>query len=106
MSHYETDLSVRKYPAISKAALEMSYCNGGVNRDRREADVLRSLDAWLSDGPDLALDLPAIDAWLATLDDEQLQTAVDGEESEAEQIVSAAPPGTSRLLTDIFDNVA
>jgi hypothetical protein len=104
--YFETDLSKRQFPGIAKAALEMSYCNGGINRDRRERDVLKILDAMLADGADLALDLPAIDAWLSALSDDDLQTVVDGEETEMLALLKSAPTGTGAFLTAIFERAA
>lgn len=102
---FETDLTRHPYPGIAKAALEMSYCNGGVNRDRRERDVLKALEPILGEC-NIAMDLPAISMWLGKLSDEDMLTLVDGEESEQHQIVTCAPHGTDGLLNLIFDNVA
>lgn len=104
---YHTDLTTQKFPGITKAALEMSYCNGGINRDRSEKAVVRALDTFLaSDGRDMAFDLPAISVWLAALDEPTLSTAVDGEQSEMEALMKTAPAGTDQLLSDIFNEVA
>lgn len=103
---FVSDLSARNLPGIARATLEMSYCNGGIHRGRREKDVLRELDALLSGGPDVAFDLPKIDRWLAALADDDLLTVVDGEEGEAAQLLQSAPPGTDMLLNSIFERAA
>lgn len=102
---FEADLTKHPYPGIAKATLEMSYANGGVNRDRRERDVLEKLEPILAEC-DLAMDLPAISAWAAALSDEDMLTLVDGEESDQHHVLSDAPHGTDGLLNLIFDNVA
>lgn len=102
---FETDLSKHRLPGIARATLEMSYCNGGVNRDRREKDVLEKLEPILAEC-DLAMDLPAISAWAVALSDDDMLTLVDGEESEQHHVLSDAPHGTDGLLNLIFDNVA
>jgi hypothetical protein len=106
MSHYETDISKHRYPGIARATLEMSYCNGGVNRDRRESEVLEDLENILVGGSDLAFDLPAISQWLAALDDETLGNVVDGDQDEAAKLMEGAPAGTDALLNEIFYNAA
>lgn len=104
---YETDISTQKFPGIAKAALEMSYCNGGINRGRREKDVLHDLEKVLSRGGiDIAFNLPEISRWLAALADDDLLTVVDGEEGDSDQLLSRAPTGTNMLLNDIFEHAA
>lgn len=103
---FQTDLKTQRYPGIARATLEMSYCNGGINRYRKEKDALRALDAVLSDGFDIAFDLADIDRWLAALPDDDLQIVVDGEESEQWRLVAGAPSGTSALLNQIFEHAA
>lgn len=103
---YQTNLTRHPFPAIAKAALEMAYANDGVNRDRRERDVIRALRPILNDGAEIAFDLSAIDAWPATLSDEQLLTVVDGEHQEAQALLSNSPPGTEALLSRIFEGAA
>lgn len=94
-----------RFPGIARAALEMSYANGGVNRNRRECDVLAELEPILAEC-DLAMDLPAISRWALALSDGDMLTLVDGEESEQHRIVTCAPHGTDSLLNLIFDHVA
>lgn len=102
---FETDVTRHRFPGIARATLEMSYCNGGINRERREKDVLEKLEPLLIEC-DLAMDLPAISAWAMALSDEDMLTLVDGEESDQHAIVTCAPHGTDGLLNLIFDNAA
>jgi len=102
---FETDMSKQRFPGIARAALEMSYANGGVNCGRRESDVLEKLEPILAEC-DLAMDLPEISKWLDALSSGDMLTLVDGEESDQHQIVTCAPNGTDSILNLIFDHVA
>lgn len=95
-----------RYPNIVKATLEMSYANGGINRFRGEGDVLADLDRVLTSGIDIAMNLRAIDDWIAGLSKDDLLTVVDGEEGDMQKIVAAAPAGTDQLLNQIFEDAA
>lgn len=99
-------MTEHRFPGIAKATIEMAYDNGGVHRERREHDVLRDLDTVLNDGVAIAFNLSEIDKWLATLSDDDLQIAVAGEETEREQLMGTAPPGTDALLDEIFERAA
>lgn len=100
----ETDVTKHLYPGIARATLEMSYCNGGINRERREKDVLVKLEPVLAEC-DLAMSLSEISAWAMALSDEEMLTLVDGEEREQHAIMTCAPHGTDGLLNLIFDEV-
>lgn len=102
MNTFETDFSKHAFPAIAKAAVEMAYANGGINRHRREDNVLRKLDRLLSE-TSVAMDHIKINEWLANLTYEELQIVVDGEEVERDQFMRNAPAGTNALLDQIFD---
>lgn len=91
------------YPGIRRAALEIALDNGGINRFRSEKKQGRELDRFLAKQPDEIL--PAIDAWLAGLSDDDLLTACCGEQTEMEALLSSAPPFTDKLLDDYFDEV-
>lgn len=89
---------------IRRACLLISRSNGGINRDRSEARVLREMQHFL----DLCAyrdELPAIDTWLGTLTPEQFETVCDGEMSEADAILVTAPVFTNTLLNDYFEDV-
>jgi hypothetical protein len=100
-----------QYPSITKACLEIAFCNGGVNRDRGEPQVIAEINAWLDDRrkgvvmPCTDDSLAAIDAWLAELVDEDLSTLCDGEEAEQAAILMDAPFGTADLLEAYFNDV-
>lgn len=101
---FATDISKHRYPGIARAALEMAYDNGGVNRDRPEQVSIDELDAVLAaDGFDIAFDLQQISDWLLALPDDQLSTAVAGEHSDVAALMGRAPPGADELLNAIFD---
>lgn len=103
MSEFRTEVSKHRYPGIARAALEMAYDNGGVNRHRPERVTMKELDIVLAGGIDVAFDLSAIDRWLTELSDDELLTAVAGEHSEVQELMTRAPPGTDELLNAIFD---
>jgi len=92
-----------RYPNIYRAALEIALDNGGINRTRpveqQEAEFYR----WLAQQP--SDPLPAIETWLATLTDDQLQSAVSGAEPEDQALLATAPPFTDDLLTRYFEEV-
>lgn len=96
----------KAYPAIAKATLEMAYDNGGINRDRSEENCMQDLDAVLGAEGVYHDDLVKIDAWFASLSDDQMQVAVAGEETEMKVLLASAPPHTDELLNDIFDNAS
>lgn len=93
-----------RYPGITKAAIEMARCAGGINRDRSERVVLNKLERFMASGIDVAFNLPEIDAWLADLSDDDLLTAVDGEETDMETLCAKGPPGTHGFLHQIYAN--
>ncbi|TIM13840.1 MAG: hypothetical protein E5Y67_15275 [Mesorhizobium sp.] len=92
-----------KYPGIKRAALEIAYDNGGINRMRSEKTMLGELARFLERQPEEIL--PAIDAWLSALSGDDLQTVCAGEQSEVEVLLRGAPPFTDSLLNDYFDEV-
>jgi hypothetical protein len=98
------------YPGIERAALEIAYCNGGVNRDRTEQDVREEfrlfLGLFIQINPTYTLAvLEAIDAWLKGLSDEDLNDLCDGELEATPRIFPGIPPLTDGLLNEIFDKV-
>jgi hypothetical protein len=93
-----------RFPGIEKAATEISYDNGGINRDRSEEAMLRHLRRYLSTIPYYD-ELSAIDNWLGALNADDLDTVCAGEQTEMEDLLANAPPFTGQLLIDIFENV-
>lgn len=91
------------YPGIWRAAREIAYCNGGVNRYRSERQVEREFKAWIAKQPSDPLML--IDVFLSSLTDDVLNTLCDGEESEVDTILRNAPPFTDDLLNRYFNEV-
>jgi hypothetical protein len=104
----------QQFPGILRAALTMTLDNGGINRDRSEADMQKDLAAFLAKCMEanhsgirttLYSQLWAIDNWLNQLSEDELNTVCNGEETEAQDAIKTAPDGTNFLLNGIFDNV-
>ena len=93
------------YLGIERAALEISYDNGGINRDRTESSMLHELRELLSCSL-RAAELQPINEWLTALSDADLRTVCCGEETELLAALAGAPAGTDALLTQIFEEVA
>lgn len=101
-------------PGITKAALEIAYDNGGINRDRSEEDLHADLDKFFRERtPEhsglrgtVAAHWQAIDGWLNALSEDALLTVCAGEEQDVAEAMVGAPPGTDVLLTEIFECVA
>lgn len=96
-----------KYPGIYKAALEISYDNGGINRWRSEEKHRRDFDRFMARRDSYAPHLEAIDAWLGALTGDELQQVCSGEESATIQFMKdrKAPVFTHDLLNHIFEDV-
>lgn len=93
------------YPGIRRAALEIAFDNGGINRHRSQKQQGREYERWIAkQPPDI---LSAIDAWLVSLSNDDLfELCCGGEgEPEREAITAKAPPFTEQLLNDYFDEV-
>ncbi len=93
-----------RWPGIQRAALEIALDNGGINRFRSEKQQQREFRRWLEKQPQELL--PAIDAWLSGLSDDDLQTVCSGGEGpEQDALLASGPPFTNQLLNDYFDEV-
>ncbi len=94
-----------RYPGISRACLEIALDNGGINRGRPLKQQQRELARFLERQPQEIL--PAIDAWLSGLSDDDLSTVCCGgqDEPETQALRAKAPPFTDQLLNDYFDEV-
>ena len=95
--------ATERYPGIARAALEIALDNGGINRFRSEKKQRKELANFLERQPQEIL--TAIDSWLASLSEDDLQTVCGGEASEADEILKSAPPFSSQLLNDYFYEV-
>lgn len=91
------------YPGITRAAVEMAYDNGGVNRDRSEATVVRQLARFMDGIGIEPWQLRDIDRWLTDLSEDDILTAVAGEETEMLELMRKGPPFAHKLLCDIFE---
>ncbi|MFA6966080.1 hypothetical protein [Bosea sp. (in: a-proteobacteria)] len=92
-----------RFPGIRRAALEIALDNGGINRSRPIGQQRRELKRWIARQPQEPL--REIDAWLAGLSDEDLNTVCAGEASEQDVLLKDAPPFTDKLLNDYFEEV-
>jgi hypothetical protein len=95
----------KDYPHITEAAIAMCACNGALNRLTPQEQLLVRLDYVLGAEGVYAEDLTRIDAWLATLTSDQLSVLVDGEETEMQALVAAAPEHTEGLMLDIYNEL-
>lgn len=97
---------------IKKAALEIAYDNGMINRAQSEAEFLEAVDEVIgADGVDLA-DLVKIDTYLLSLSDDQMNDLCCGGEGEEPQeavldqfqiITGLDREMLNGLLNDIFE---
>jgi hypothetical protein len=93
------------YPGIAKACFEIAIDNGGINRDRSEADQRKAFEAWLPTQP--AEWLGPIETWLSSLSVDNILLVASGGEDEPETLAAreGAPPFTDDLLNAYFDEV-
>lgn len=92
------------YAAIRRACFLIALDNGGVNRERSAKQIEREIGKFL-DGHKYDQFLPDIDAYIAKLSKDELETLCCGEESEIETMCLTAPPFTNEFLNDYFDEV-
>lgn len=101
--------AIEKWPGLKKAALDIAYDNGMINRCCPEDDWLRSLDPVLGADGVYDADLERWSEWLLTLSEDELSVVAAGEETEMLAIMANAPPCDSGegdlngLLNDIFE---
>lgn len=99
-----------RYPNIKNAALELSYCNGGIFRERTEEIALKEISQGMfSERFVLNLtpvDMTAIDTALGSLNKDDLEIFLDGEEEERLKILKKFPDHVAsnldRLINLIF----
>ncbi|NMG39854.1 hypothetical protein GRZ55_11420 [Chelativorans sp. ZYF759] len=93
------------YPGIARAALLIALDNGGINRFRSQQQQEREMARWLATQPEH--EIKPVDAWLATLSDEQMEQVCCGGEGEPEQAAAMAdaPPFTNEILNSYFEEV-
>lgn len=98
-------MSSTTFPGIRRAALLIAIDNGGINCIRSEQQQSRELEEWLAKQPPEVI-IP-VDAWLATLTEEQLDLVCCGGEGEADTEAAklGAPPFTNDVLNSYFDEV-
>ncbi len=91
------------YPSFAKACFAVTIDNGGINRTR-------SAKAWRGDYRKWAVaqqDLTEINAWCATLTNEQItEWAIGGDdEPEKKRLQASAPAFADQMLDKYFDEV-
>lgn len=110
MDDYGAMSLIERWPGLKKAALEIAYDNGMINRCCSEDDWLRSLDPVLGADGVYDTDLECWSDWLLTLSEDELSVVAAGEETEMLAIMARAPAPPSGadgdlngLLNDIFE---
>ncbi|MDB5177537.1 MAG: hypothetical protein JWN75_1205 [Candidatus Saccharibacteria bacterium] len=93
------------YPNIIKACLLIAVDCGALNRTTTQADIQRQAVDFLAVYPYFHNELTAIDTWLGTLTEEQLNLICVGDQDEAgaELMETKAPPFTDTLLNNWFE---
>lgn len=91
------------FPMITYAALEMAYDNGGINRQRSEADLMNDLDSYLRYKSEWKYVM--INIWLMLLTHEELLIVSCGGLDEMQRLMRCAPFGADELLNQLFEEV-
>ncbi len=81
----------KAYPAITNVLVSAVRDNGGINRFRPESEVLDLLDECIGADGVYHENLERLDAWLAALSEEDLETVIGGEEEEMNAVLDSAP---------------
>lgn len=92
-----------KYSGLLRATECIALDNGGINRYRPLEQQQKEALAWIERQPTTLME--AVDAWLSTLSDEDLETVCCGEFSAAQELLASAPPFTDDTLNNYFDEV-
>lgn len=98
-------MSFDQFPELKDVCLRMAYDNGGINRERPEADFLAAASKVIFDREMPPGYLDQCEAWLATLGDEQRDVAAAGEHTEVVRLMKTSPhhPFLDGLLNDVFE---
>lgn len=93
------------YPGIAKAAQLIALDNGGINCVRSSDLQETEFEMWIAKQP--SEPLHAINAWLLSLTEVQLETVCIGgfDEPETKALIAQSPPFTDDLLVRYFDEV-
>ena len=105
----ENDLWWAQFPTIRKAALEIAYDNGMINRGESETEFLeKALGALCAEGVPV-LDVIRLEMFLKTLNNEDLVTLCNGDDVDQAALETDCPfsvvepaEKVTRLLNDIF----
>lgn len=93
---------IADYPGIQKAALCIACDNGMINRLEPAEEFLAKVSALISI-PDFDDDIAAVEAWLTSLSEQDLETFCTGESEDAHQIGLTSPPSTVIIAEEIFN---
>lgn len=94
--------TIERFPAIHDVCRRIAYANGFINRDFSEMQWREGTEEIFGAESVYESDLAKIEAWCATLTDEQREILADGEQSEL--IALEESSGLGRLL-GIFNDV-
>lgn len=97
-------MCLARYPNVERAAMEIAYDNGAINRMRSISSFRTELDRWIAKQ---ARPLVGINDTLGRLELDDFDVVCAGEQSEAAAILGRYGNGdeVSALLTAIFDEV-
>lgn len=101
-------MTASHYEGIAKACREIAYCNNGIRRDRPEEQQAREFEEWFGCWVKDRLSHDALQLmsdWLLALNEDDLLTVCDGEETEREALMASAHPMLNELLNAYFDEV-
>ena len=95
----------KAFPNIYKAALEMSYDNGGINRERSEEKHREEFNGYIGSARHDHATLKKIDEYLATLSEEQINVLVAGEDEERMALIALIPHDIQQKTDELFDEI-
>ena len=81
----------KAFPKITEVALKVAYDHGAINRFEPESEFLERLDGAIGADGVYWEDMAALEAWLCTLTDEQIDTLASGDEDEMKIIEQSSP---------------
>lgn len=98
-------MKVDAYPQLKKAAREIAYDNGMINRTQTEEAYLASLDPVLE--AYASYDLVHWDIWLGRLTPDQLVEVTCGEDRSMQELMAQAPTPkiSDRCLNDLLNEM-
>lgn len=104
-------MKITDYPNIQNAVITMAANNGIINRTTPVETVLAQAETALGADGVATVDVAVLEAWLSTLAQEQIDTVVDGEETEADTLARESPLSAvsgkpvAFLLIDVYEAI-